>query len=146
MLSALRQMEDMQLSLSKALLSQEDGVGNQYLNQVSAGAAQVQRSLSLLPLSQTATQRAMKFARAMTTGWVGITALYFCNIKAISVTVIALLGSLLFGAPPLKRLVNKLRGSAAGLAITEVFVLGLFVLALIFMINSTYSPFLYFQY
>ena len=77
---------------------------------------------------------------------VGITALYFCNIKAISVTVIALLGSLLFGAPPLKRLVNKLRGSAAGLAITEVFVLGLFVLALIFMINSTYSPFLYFQY
>ncbi|MBR3742348.1 MAG: germination protein YpeB [Clostridia bacterium] len=61
-LSALRQMEDMQLSLSKALLSQEDGAENQYLNQVSAGAAQVQRSLSLLPLSHTATQRAMKFA------------------------------------------------------------------------------------
>ena len=61
-LSALRQMEDMQLALSKALLSQEDGAENQYLNQVSAGAAQVQRSLSLLPLSHTATQRAMKFA------------------------------------------------------------------------------------
>ena len=61
-LSALRQMEDMQLSLSKALLSQEDGAENRYLNQVSAGAAQVQRSLSLLPLSHTATQRAIKFA------------------------------------------------------------------------------------
>ena len=61
-LSALRQMEDMQLSLSKALLSQEDGAENRYLNQVSAGAVQVQRSLSLLPLSHTATQRAIKFA------------------------------------------------------------------------------------
>ncbi len=61
-LSALRQMEDMELALGKALLSQEDGAENQYLNQVSAGAAQVQRSLSLLPLSHTATQRAIKFA------------------------------------------------------------------------------------
>ena len=50
-LSALRQMEDMELALGKALLSQEDGAENQYLNQVSAGAAQIQRSLSLLPLS-----------------------------------------------------------------------------------------------
>ena len=61
-LSALRQMEDMELALSKALLSQEDGAEAQYLNQVSAGAAQVQRSLSLLPLSHTATQSAVKFA------------------------------------------------------------------------------------
>ena len=61
-LSALRQMEDMQLSLSKALLSGEAGAEAQYLNQVGAGAAQVQRSLSLLPLSHTATQNAVKFA------------------------------------------------------------------------------------
>lgn len=61
-LSALRQMEDMQLSLSKALLSREGGAESRYLAQVGAGAAQVQRSLSLLPLSHTATQRAVKFA------------------------------------------------------------------------------------
>lgn len=61
-LSALRQMEDMQLALSKALLTRETGAEAQYLNQVSAGAAQVQRSLSLLPLSHTATQSAVKFA------------------------------------------------------------------------------------
>ena len=36
-LSALRQMEDMELALGKALLSQADGAENQYLNQVSAG-------------------------------------------------------------------------------------------------------------
>ena len=61
-LSALRQMEDMQLALSKALLSGEESAEAQYLNQVCAGAAQVQRSLSLLPLSHTATRNAMKFA------------------------------------------------------------------------------------
>ena len=61
-LSALRQMEDIQLSLSKALLTREAGAEAQYLNRVSAGAAQVQRSLALLPLSHAATQSAMKFA------------------------------------------------------------------------------------
>ena len=61
-LSTLRQLEDMQLSLTKALLSGQSGPEAQYLNQVSAGAAQVQRSLSLLPLSHTATQSAMKLA------------------------------------------------------------------------------------
>lgn len=61
-LAALRQTEDMQLALSKALLSQDEKAEAQYLSQVSAGAAQVQRSLSLLPLSHTATQSAVKFA------------------------------------------------------------------------------------
>ncbi len=51
----------MELSLSKALLS-SGGAEDQYLSQVSAGAAQVQRSLSLLPLSHTATRNAVKFA------------------------------------------------------------------------------------
>lgn len=64
-LSALRQMEDMQLALGKALLSDDRGAEAQYLNQVSVGAAQVQRSLSLLPLSHAATQRAVKFANQL---------------------------------------------------------------------------------
>ena len=61
-LSALRQMEDMRLCLSKALLSGEERAQAQYLSQVSAGAGQVQRSLSLLPLSHEATRNAVKFA------------------------------------------------------------------------------------
>lgn len=64
-LSALRQMEDMDLALSKALLSDESGSCAPYLHQVSTGAAQVQRSLSLLPLSHTATQSAVKFANQL---------------------------------------------------------------------------------
>lgn len=65
LLSALRQMEDMQLALSKALLSGDPGESAHYLNTVSSGAAQVQRSLSLLPLSHTATQNAVKFANQL---------------------------------------------------------------------------------
>lgn len=65
LLSALRQMEDMQLMLSKALLSADTGESMQYLSQASGGAAQVQRSLSLLPLSHTATQNAVKFANQL---------------------------------------------------------------------------------
>lgn len=65
LLSALRQMEDMQLMLSKALLSADPGESMQYLSQASGGAAQVQRSLSLLPLSHTATQNAVKFANQL---------------------------------------------------------------------------------
>ena len=65
-LSALRQMEDMQVALSKALLSSDRGAKAQYLNQVSSGAAQVQRSLSLLPLGLAATQNAVKFANQLT--------------------------------------------------------------------------------
>ena len=65
-LSALRQMEDMQVALSKALLSSDHGAEAQYLNQVSSGAAQVQRSLSLLPLGHAATQNAVKFANQLT--------------------------------------------------------------------------------
>ena len=65
-LSALRQMEDMELALSKALLSQGREAEARYLNQVSVGAAQVQRSLSLLPLAHTATQSAVKLANQLT--------------------------------------------------------------------------------
>ena len=64
-LSALRQMEDMQVALGKALLSSDRGAEAQYLSQVSSGAAQVQRSLSLLPLGLAATQNAVKFANQL---------------------------------------------------------------------------------
>ena len=64
LLSALRKMEDMQLLLSKALLSEEE-MAMRYLSQAGSGAAQVQRSLSLLPLSHTDLQSAVKFANQL---------------------------------------------------------------------------------
>ena len=64
-LSALRQMEDIELMLNKALVSADPQAESRYLGQAGAGAAQVQRSLSLLPLSHAATQGAVKFANQL---------------------------------------------------------------------------------
>ena len=64
-LSAMRQMDDMELLLSKALLSEDAGQCAQYLSQVSAGAAQAQQSLTLLPLAHDAAARAVKLANQL---------------------------------------------------------------------------------
>ncbi len=111
-LSALRQMEDMQLSLSKALLSQEDGAENQYLNQVSAGAAQVQRSLSLLPLGLAATQNAVKFANQLTD--------YAANLlkrETLTETEAATLGSLISACADSAVALAKAGGDMTGQAV-----------------------------
>ena len=61
-LSALRQTEDIELSLEKALLSDDQEARDRYLARIGAGADQVQRSLSLLPLSHPVGKNAVKFA------------------------------------------------------------------------------------
>ena len=64
-LSALRQMEDMQLSLTKALLSNDSLAAGQYLHTVSSGAGQLERSISLLPVAHRETRNALKFANQL---------------------------------------------------------------------------------
>ena len=64
-LTAMRQMEDMQLSLEKAMLSGEGAVRSAYLNEISDAAGQALRSLSLLPLSHPDTMQAMKLTNQM---------------------------------------------------------------------------------
>ena len=65
-LSALRQTEDVGLMLNKALLSGDPAALRRYLGRAGAGAAQVQRSISLLPLDHAATRGAVKFANQVT--------------------------------------------------------------------------------
>lgn len=65
LLSALRQMEDMQLSLKKALLSASPEESSLYLSDVSDKAGQALRSLSLLPLSHPDTMQAMKLSNQL---------------------------------------------------------------------------------
>ncbi len=65
LLSILAQMEDTQLKLSKALLSEDSGQSAQLLSAVSGNAAGVQTSLSMLPLSHTAMQNTLKFANQL---------------------------------------------------------------------------------
>ena len=65
LLSALTQMESMQYALQKAMLSQDANAGDYYLSHVSEGAGQVQRSLSLLPLSHPDTMQAIKLTNQL---------------------------------------------------------------------------------
>ena len=64
-LSALRQTEDVQLSMSKALLSSDPQVCAQYLSEVKYGAGQISQSLSLLPFMQQDGQKAVKLANQL---------------------------------------------------------------------------------
>lgn len=50
------------------------------------------------------------------------------------------------GLPSVQRWKEKLISGKAGYLLQEIVLLLLFVLAILFMINSTYSPFIYFQY
>ena len=65
LLSAKGQMEDIRLALMKSMISQDGAAAQQYLNRAGSGAAQVQRSLALLPLSHSAAQNALKFANQL---------------------------------------------------------------------------------
>lgn len=60
-LSAIRQMEDIELNLTKALVSSDQAAADRYVSRAAAGAGQVGRSLSLLPLAHPAGKNAVKF-------------------------------------------------------------------------------------
>lgn len=64
-LSAMHEMEEMEHTLQKLLLSGDEQARGTYLAQVSAGAGQVQQSLMLLPLSHPNTMQAVKLTNQL---------------------------------------------------------------------------------
>lgn len=64
-LSAVRNMENMEYSLNKAMLSGEGTAAAQYLTAASDQAGQAQKSLSLLPLSHPDTMQAVKMTNQL---------------------------------------------------------------------------------
>ncbi len=71
---------------------------------------------------------------------------YYFDTRVIVLAVIALLGATVFGDKRVIACYQKWVAKPWGLVLQEVALLILFVLAVLFMINSTYSPFIYFQY
>lgn len=71
---------------------------------------------------------------------------YYLSPRVLSAVCVGLLGATLLGSPRLRGLGERLRSSRVGYALQEVFWLLVFALSILFMVNSTYSPFLYFQY
>lgn len=71
---------------------------------------------------------------------------YYFDLQIIVFVIIGTAGSTLFGSPKLIALKDKLAATKAGYLVQELLLLAVFAAAILFMVNSTYSPFIYFQY
>lgn len=74
------------------------------------------------------------------------TSQYYFDKQIMVFVVIAALGATVFGLPSVQTFYKKCLTTKTGYLINQLIISILFVLAILFMINSTYSPFLYFQY
>ena len=66
--------------------------------------------------------------------------------KAIILCIVGILGATIFSADRMKRAVNYLQKNSVGLIIQEIVLLGVMIVSVICIVNSTYSPFIYFKY
>ena len=60
--------------------------------------------------------------------------------------VAAIVGATVFGLPKVQAAYQRMTQTTYGYAVHQVIVVVLFVVSILFMVNSTYSPFIYFQY
>lgn len=70
---------------------------------------------------------------------------YFLTKKTVFLLVIALAGSIM-GAFPLKSKIKVFAESMVGNLTKKLLYLVIFVIAILFVVNTSYSPFLYFQF
>ena len=71
---------------------------------------------------------------------------HYFDRQIISLIVIAFFCSTVPGTGRVRKACEAKKTSAAAVLVKELAVIVLFVIAIMFMVNSTYSPFLYFQY
>lgn len=70
---------------------------------------------------------------------------YF-DTRMVVLMSIAMIGATVWGLPKVQAVYKKVTQHPVGYVIHELVVLLLFVVAIMFMVNSKYSPFIYFQY
>ena len=95
--------------------------------------------------------RAALYALASMVGLTGSEGLvytwsYYFDAQIVTFAIIGFLGATVFGLPKVQQAYEKLQQTKVGYGIRQAVAVVLFVLAVLFMVNSTYSPFLYFQY
>lgn len=73
-------------------------------------------------------------------------AAYFFTSKIIVYVVIACVGAVIPASAKLEKIKKSLDSTKMGLVIQETALLAVMIAAVISMVNSTYSPFIYFQY
>ena len=71
---------------------------------------------------------------------------YFLDAQIVTLAILGVLGSTVCGLPKVQQAQQKLLQTKTGYAIRQLVLLLLFVLSIVFMVNSQYSPFIYFRY
>lgn len=77
---------------------------------------------------------------------VNFTFAYYFTPKMITLVVIGILGATVFHKKCFYDIYSKVNESGILFVIQEVILFGIMILTVMFMVNSTYSPFIYFQY
>ena len=71
---------------------------------------------------------------------------YYFDLRMVFLMTVGTVGAILPGLSSVQNCWNRISKNKAVFCISQILLLGLGVLAVMFMINSTYSPFIYFQY
>lgn len=77
---------------------------------------------------------------------VNFTFRYYFSLKIIILMLIAMLGGTILGSNIIQRKAEAFEKSRFGYITKEGVYMVIFVIGILFMVNSTYSPFIYFQY
>lgn len=70
----------------------------------------------------------------------------YIDAKCIFYLIIAVIGSLVFGTQKVLSLYEHLKGKYWFYIVQEIVIIALFVLSIIYMMSSTFTPFIYFQF
>lgn len=71
---------------------------------------------------------------------------YYFDKRIIVFCIIGILGATIFGLPKVQKIYKDLRARKVGYIINQLVIFILFIISILFLINSVYSPFIYFQY
>ena len=71
---------------------------------------------------------------------------YFLDCRLLVLAVIGILGATVLGRESVQEFLHKYENSQAYFIVREMMLLALFAVSILCMVNSTYSPFIYFQY
>lgn len=71
---------------------------------------------------------------------------YFFDKRTLVLMIIAIAGATVFGLPKIQNAYHRAVQKPFGYAVHQTIVVVLFVVSILFMVNATYSPFIYFQY
>lgn len=71
---------------------------------------------------------------------------YYFDRRIIFLTIIGIITSTVFGLPKIQNSYKKALEKKSLYIINQIIITAMFVISLLFMVNSNYSPFIYFQY